>query len=207
MASLRSYLVSQFHRPRGPLGALAGQVLARRPSNVERNRWTVDLLGIRAADRVLELGFGPGLSIARAAALASEGKVVGIDHSRTMVRMAARRNARAIRAGRVELRCASFADLGGDEEPYDRIFAVNSFQFSDDPRGTLAAIRRLLRPGGTFAITFQSRKPGASDEDSRRGGEECAKQMREAGLVDVRVEILPLEPVCAVCVLGREPAP
>lgn len=133
MKSLRKTLVGQFHRPHGLLGALAGQILARRPSNVARNRWTVELLDVQPRDRVLELGFGPGLSIALAAERAPEGRVVGLDHSRSMLRAASRRNARALREGRVELHCASFTQLPDFAEPFDRIFAVNALQFSEDP--------------------------------------------------------------------------
>src|SRR6266508_778465 len=103
MSTIRSAIVQQFGRPSGPLGVLAGLIMRMRPSNRLRNLRTVELLDIRSDDRVLEVGFGPGLAVARAAALASAGNVVGIDHSELMLRQASRRNAEAIRAGRVEL--------------------------------------------------------------------------------------------------------
>lgn len=37
-------LYRQFERPHGAMGALAGFVMSHRPSNRERNRWTVDLI-------------------------------------------------------------------------------------------------------------------------------------------------------------------
>lgn len=202
---LRRAIVSQFHRPRGPLGHLAGWILARRPSNRERNRWTVELLDIQPKDRVLELGCGPGVSIGWAALRARDGHVVGLDHSETMVAMARRRNRSAIREGRVSIVCGSFADLSRLDGPFDRIFAVNAFQFAEDPRRLLHALLGLLEPGGTLATTFQSRRPGATDADVRRAGEERARLFVESGLRDVRMELLPLRPVCAVCVLGNAP--
>lgn len=36
----------QFHKPTGFLGRIAGWILANRPSNIERNRWTVDQLEV-----------------------------------------------------------------------------------------------------------------------------------------------------------------
>jgi ketosteroid isomerase-like protein len=48
--------VRQFRRPEGPLGRLAGWIMAARPSNRSRSRATVALLDIGAGDRVLELG-------------------------------------------------------------------------------------------------------------------------------------------------------
>jgi SAM-dependent methyltransferase len=60
-------VVRQFGKPTGTWGALAGFVMSRRQSNRQRNDWTLDLLDIRPSDRVLELGFGPGLGIRGAA--------------------------------------------------------------------------------------------------------------------------------------------
>ncbi len=57
------YLVSQFGNPRGLVGRLAGEFMARRPSNRARNLWTVDLLELRPHHRVLEIGYGPGFAI------------------------------------------------------------------------------------------------------------------------------------------------
>ncbi|MFC7105337.1 hypothetical protein ACFQQB_35850 [Nonomuraea rubra] len=53
-------LVGQFHRPRGAVGRVVGWVMAHRSSNRRRNLWVASLLGVRPADRILEVGFGPG---------------------------------------------------------------------------------------------------------------------------------------------------
>lgn len=202
---LRRRIVDQFHRPRGALGLLAGWVLARRPSNRERNAWTVDRLEIAPHHRVLELGFGPGLAVELCARRAIHGQVVGVDHSETMLRMATRRNRRAVAEGRVVLHAAPFdalPDLGG---PFDRILAVNAVQFARDPQALLVDLGGRLRPGGWIAVTFQSRRPGATSADSRKGGAEIADALSRVGFDAVRTETLPMEPVAAVCVLGRRP--
>jgi SAM-dependent methyltransferase len=204
--TLRRILVAQFRRPSGPLGVLAGWVMARRSSNRARSLWSVELLDVRPGQRVLELGCGPGVALAALAQRAAGGKVIGLDHSPTVLRQARRRNARAIRAGRVELFEGSYLALpagvaqGG---PFDRILAVNSLQFADTPEPLLRSLREALRPGGRLAVTFQSRRSGASDADSRRGGEELARKLAAAGFRAVRTERLPLEPACAVCVIGE----
>jgi ubiquinone/menaquinone biosynthesis C-methylase UbiE len=68
--------------------------------NWRMNRWSVALLNIQPAEHVLEVGFGPGLSIRRAAKAAAW--VAGIDHSPAMLAEATRRNRAAIQAGRVD---------------------------------------------------------------------------------------------------------
>src|SRR5687768_17859149 len=103
-------VVGQFHRPRGLGGRAAGWVMATRGSNRERNVWAVQLLDVQPEDRVLELGFGPGVAIRELAKRADRGLVCGLDHSEVMVSQAIRRNRAAVRAGRVELRLGSATD-------------------------------------------------------------------------------------------------
>src|SRR3954452_19416185 len=79
----------QFGRPKGRLGRIAGISMALR--NGEANRWALDLAAVAPADRVLDLGCGPGVGIAEAAARATEGFVAGVDPSPAVVRPAARR--------------------------------------------------------------------------------------------------------------------
>jgi trans-aconitate methyltransferase len=200
---MRATLVAQFRRPHGVLGALAGYVMAHRASNVQRSRWTVALLAIEPTARLLELGCGPGIAIEAVARRATKGVVIGVDHSRVVLRQARRRNAAAVRAGRVQLLEASYLALPDLGEPFDAIFAVNSLQFAETPEGLLTDLRARLCPGGTLAITFQARRTGATSADSRRGGDAIAAKLRATGYEDVRLEELPLTPVSAVCVLGR----
>src|SRR5919197_5793912 len=131
--TLRSRIVAQFGRPTGIVGRLVGVVMATRTSNRERNRRTIELLQIRDADRVLEIGFGPGLAIEMAARLARSGKVVGVDHSEIMLRQASRRNRAAIAAGRVQLHLASADALPPFTEPFDKVMASNVHMFLHDP--------------------------------------------------------------------------
>src|SRR5215475_10842159 len=88
-------VIGQAHHPRGAAGRVAAWEMAHRPSNRQRSDWVVSLLGVRPADKILEIGFGPGLAIAELAR-AGAGHVYGIDHSGVMLRRAARRNATAI---------------------------------------------------------------------------------------------------------------
>src|SRR5262245_18253427 len=94
-------VVRQFRHPRGMGGKAAGWVMAHRASNRQRNTWVVSLLEVRPTDRVLEVGFGPGIAIAELSRHVGDGgHISGIDHSSVMLRQASRRNASAIAAGR-----------------------------------------------------------------------------------------------------------
>lgn len=153
-------VVGQARQPRGAAGSVEGWVFAHRPSNRQRNRWVVSLLGVRPADQVLEIGFGPGVAIAELAR-AGAGHVYGIDHSGVMVRQASKRNAAAIRAGRVTLIRASVDQIPPAlDGPFDAILAVNTLGFWPAPAQRLAELRRRLAPGGRIAIVSQPRCHG-----------------------------------------------
>lgn len=201
---VRAALIRQAHRPHGVLGRLEGLLFAYRPSNRRRNKWVVALLDVRPGDRVLEVGFGPGIAIAELARHATEGHVFGADHSEVMVRQASRRNAAAIRAGRVELIRASVDALPRFTEPLDAILAVNTAGMWPDPPQRFAELRGLLRPGGRIALVSQPRCPGATAETTARAAEELGAQLTGAGFTGLRVHTLPLTPPVA-CVIGMKP--
>jgi SAM-dependent methyltransferase len=199
--SLRANFRNQFQRPDGLLGTLAGWIMAHRPSNRARNRWTVDLMGLTPDARVLELGFGPGLSIGLAAERAYRGSVVGIDHSEVMLRQAIRRNQSWIDSGRVELRLGGM-ELLPELGVFTAIFSVNMLQFDSDRRLSVERLHQALAPDGLLATTYQPRHHGARPSDADRFAQSLSREMA-ASFHSIRIEVLPLRPVPAICVLGR----
>jgi SAM-dependent methyltransferase len=199
-------IVGQFGRPQGTAGRVAGWVMAHRPSNRQRNAWVVSLPDVQPGDRVLEIGFGPGLAIAELSRrVADQGHVDGIDHSDVMLRQVTRRNAAAIAAGQVSLRRASVDQLppalGGR---VDAILAVNSLGFWPAPAERLGELRRRLRPGGHIAIASQPRCPGATASASCNAGRTIEALLQGAGYTRTRTETLGLDPP-VVCVLAVNP--
>jgi SAM-dependent methyltransferase len=198
-------VIGQGHHPRGAAGSVTGWVFAHRPSNRQRNRWVVSLLGVQPAGRVLEIGFGPGLAVAELAR-AGAGHVYGVDHSGVMLRQASRRNAAAIRAGRVTLVNARVDQLPAAlDGPFDAILAVNSLGFWPGRAERLADLRQRLAPGGRLAIASQPRCPGATAGTSRSAAQEIEDLLRGAGFTQLRTETLPLSPP-VICVLATAPA-
>jgi SAM-dependent methyltransferase len=198
-------VIGQAHHPRGRAGRVTAWEMAHRPSNRQRNRWVVSLLDMQPSDQVLEIGFGPGLAIAELVR-AGAGHVYGIDHSGVMLRQAARRNAAAIRAGRVTLVRASVDQLPAAlDGPFDAILAVNSLAFWPAPTQRLAELRRRLAPGGRMAIASQPRCPGATADTSRSAASEIEDLLTDAGFAHLSTQTLPLNPP-VVCILGASPA-
>jgi ubiquinone/menaquinone biosynthesis C-methylase UbiE len=205
MTSVRSIVVKQFGRPRGMLGKVVGLIMRVRPSNRERNLRALMLLDIQPADAVLEVGFGPGIAIERAAELASRGKVVGIDHSEVMLRAAQRRNAPAIAAGKVELWLGSAERLPALSVRFDRVLAVNVYMFWNDPVAVLRGLRAVMKPGSAILLALQPRKAGATNDDAQAAAERMATALTGAGFENVRIEILEMAPVNTACVLALSP--
>jgi SAM-dependent methyltransferase len=201
---LERALRSQFQRPSGFWGRAAGALMAHRSSNRTRNVWAAELLEVRPDDRVLEIGFGPGIAIKELSARAPDGYVCGLDHSALMVRQAARRNAKAVRRGQVDLRLGSVDELPDFDAPFDKVLAVNVSGFSDGPAERLENLRRVTSRGGRIALAFQPRGPGATDEAATTAGQEFVTKLRDAGFSQVRLETLKLKPA-VVCALGVNP--
>jgi len=98
----RELLLRMFGRPKGFLGRLGGLIMAR--VNRDAAAQVIKLLGIRPDDKVLEVGFGPGVGIQLLLERITGGWVAGVDQSQEMIRQAAARNSSALRKRRVDLR-------------------------------------------------------------------------------------------------------
>ena len=194
----------QFHRPAGMLGRAVGWIMANRPSNIQRSRWTVDLLNLHAGEHVLEIGFGPGLAIEQAARLVPGGRVVGIDHSALMMKQARHRNRSAIEAGVVDLKLGGLELLPLLGEKFDKVFSVNVLQFLGDRAEAIQAIRSVLKPNGLIATTLQPRNLGARAEDAHAFARKLSQEMIDGNFHEVTVKELDLKPVPAVCVIARK---
>jgi ubiquinone/menaquinone biosynthesis C-methylase UbiE len=162
-------LFRQFGGPEGALlGRLAALLMARK--NGPSNRWVVDLLEIRPDDRVLDVGFGPGLALALAAERALRGLVCGLDHSALMVRRAGRRLHHAIAAGRVEVREGSVLALPFPDASFTRALSVNSLQFWPSAEQGLGEIARVLERDGRLVLGLRMQQEGVGRFDRRRHG-------------------------------------
>jgi ubiquinone/menaquinone biosynthesis C-methylase UbiE len=195
-------LRDQFAKPTGMIGTLVGYALAIK--NRERSEWVFSMLDLNSADRVLEIGFGPGADIARASRAAAF--VAGVDHSDVMLRQASQRNRDAIRDRRVDLRLGVAGQLPFPDSEFDCVFAINSAQFWKDSVKTFTELKRVLKPDGRVLLAVQPRNKGATEETARQVGFGIAKALTTAGFQDVHCEFKEMRPVSTACVLGRSTA-
>jgi len=202
---VRSFITKQFGNPSGLLGRFIGNRMAR--GNVYDAQWTISLLNIQPHHRILEIGFGPGVSTQMASAKASKGFVAGIDHSETMVQAANQRNANAIRSGRMELKQGDVTALPYPDQSFDIVYSLHSIYFWQNPVDCLKEIKRVLKPDGLLAITIQPKDKWNPRVDSTimtlYFGKDLAALFSDAGYRNVRVEFSPPENKRFLeCILG-----
>lgn len=181
----------QFGRPEGPLGHLAGWIMAR--ENVRANRLVVERLQIGPDDHVLEVGCGPGVALRAASERADRGLVVGIDPSLVMVGQARSRLRRSIRAGRCDVQCAPAEALPFPPASFTRAFTINTIDHWDSIPEGFEELSRVLAPAARLGIAQRRQRAeagrdplghGASADDIR----ELCERLAGLGFREVRVE-------------------
>lgn len=128
---------ARYDKSLGPLGRPVPRMLEL----VER--------AVRGRDRVLELAAGTGLvtpTLAKAAA-----QVVATDYAEAMVKALSAR-VRSAGADNVECRQADIYALPFEPGSFDAVVAANVLHLVPDLDGALAAIRRVLAPGGVIVV-------------------------------------------------------
>lgn len=142
-------------------------------------------LAVAPEDHLLELGVGSGRLLSEVAARATRGHVVGVEPAPTMVRHAARRNARFVAEGRVSLHCGSSADLRAwPDARFDKVYGVHVTYFWREPERDLAQVARVLRPGGLLVLGYWPEEAAPP----RTSVAELEARLRAAGLGRVQTE-------------------
>ena len=153
---------SQWACPHGPLGRLAGMLMER--GNADINALAIEALEIEPGDAVLELGFGPGASLAAIGGLVGDGFVAGVEPSKLMIRRASSRLKHDISAGRVELKEGTSSSIPYPAAQFDRVVTVNTIYFWDEPQADFREMRRVTKVGGRLVVVLRAMN---SDEGAR----------------------------------------
>jgi ubiquinone/menaquinone biosynthesis C-methylase UbiE len=150
-------------------------------------------LDLKPTDRVLEVGFGHGRTIERAASMVPKGLVVGIDASEEMLQMATRRCRRLIDQDRVRLTLGDSAHVPHPDQFFDKGYAIHTIYFWDDPKLHLRELYRVLRDGARFVLGFHPKgEEGTADFPetvySFYTSDQVLHLLQAAGFADARVE-------------------
>ncbi len=117
-----------------------------------------DRLGLRSGDRVLDLGCGFGRHAFEAARRGAE--VVALDAGRDEVEGVVATFLAMYEAGELDPEAVHTGAVQGDalalpfpDGAFDRVICSEVLEHIPDDRGAMAELARVLRPGGTMAIT------------------------------------------------------
>jgi cyclopropane fatty-acyl-phospholipid synthase-like methyltransferase len=153
---IREFIASQFKRPTGLLGIWSSnQMVKNNQKNYDRLIMDLDL---QPQDKLLEIGYGPGIGIRIIAERCSTCTVHGIDFSQLMYKRASKYNKRFIDAGRVSLQYGDFLQVPVTYDDYNKIFCLNVVYFWNELKEPFTNIFSSLKKGGSFHMYMADEK-------------------------------------------------
>ena len=147
------FIARQSACPSGIFGRLLARIMSFE-TDIE-NEMTLRFLELKPEDHVLEIGFGHGKTIKKAAGLVPHGFVAGVDVSPLMVRIAGERNRHFLRQGRVQIKLGDGSHIPYSDSVFDKCFSVHSLYFWPEPVEALKEIHRVLKSEGLFLLCFR----------------------------------------------------
>ena len=157
-------ILEQCRRPSGWLGRFTLWRMNLSHSRV--TDWGLAHIAVDKRDTVLDVGCGGGATVGKLASMAAEGKVYGVDHSETSVAAAAKRNARWVEIGRVEIRQGSVSHLPFTNSMFDVVTAVETHFFWPNLASDMREVLRVMKPGGRLIIIAEIYK-GANTRSAK----------------------------------------
>ena len=146
----RSAPVNQCSKPRGWLGRFTLWRMNSSHSNL--TDWGLEHISIENHHTVLDVGCGGGRTVSKLAAIATRGKVYGVDYSEESVAASKRTNAHWIALGRVKIRYGSVSHLPFSDGTFDLVTAVETHFWWPNLPGDMREVFRVLKPGGTLVL-------------------------------------------------------
>jgi ubiquinone/menaquinone biosynthesis C-methylase UbiE len=193
---LTLWMIRQVRKPTGWLGRRVVRAMGH--GHASMTDWGLQQVIIPPNATILDIGCGAGFAVRKLAAMACDGKVVGLDFSSTSVAVARDTNAQLIAAGRVNIEQGSVAALPFPDCTFDVVTAMETHYYWPDLPANVREVRRVLKPGGSFVLIAETYRGGPfrflyalvmpllraaylSDEEHRN-------LLAEAGLVDVTTQ-------------------
>ena len=151
----KKFIGSQFKKPTGLFGLFTSNLMIK--GNRGKYESVINDLNIQSNDRILEIGYGPGLGINLIAERCNSCTIHGIDFSGLMYKRATRLNKKYIDDKKATLLLGDFLTMKIGTDEYDKIFCLNVVYFWDELQQPFAKINSLLKKGGMFCFYMAHR--------------------------------------------------
>lgn len=159
---VREYIDNHYSNPKGLIGMYIGEKMVRQ--HKPETHWTIQLLDIKQDETILELGCGAGYAMKLLLEQSNVKLIVGLDISKSVLRLAAFRNRKNIKIGRVKLVKNEVSHMKFPEFSFNKVFSVHSVYFWEDKQKSIMEIYRVLKPEGTVVLTLSDGKNGVTSE-------------------------------------------
>jgi ubiquinone/menaquinone biosynthesis C-methylase UbiE len=146
----RDVPVNQCSKPTGWLGKIT--LWRMNASHSKLTDWGLEQIPVENDYTILDVGCGGGRTVSKLAAIATLGKVYGIDFSEESVTATKRTNAQWIDLGRVEVRQGTVSELPFADGIFNLITAVETHFWWADLPNDMREVLRVLKPGGTLIV-------------------------------------------------------
>jgi ubiquinone/menaquinone biosynthesis C-methylase UbiE len=195
----RNVPINQCSQPSGWLGRL--NLWRMNKSHSKLTDWGLGHVSIQSRDTILDIGCGGGRTVSKLAAIATQGRVVGVDYSETSVEKSRKMNVKWIDTGRVEIRQGSVSQLPFPDNTFDLVTAVETHFWWPDLPNDLREVFRAIKAGGGLILIAEVYK-GANtpiarhlEQQSARIGlqlltaEEHRELLANAGFSDIQINL------------------
>jgi ubiquinone/menaquinone biosynthesis C-methylase UbiE len=211
-AGFAVYVLNQVRKPSKWLGRFFLWIMNK--SHSALTDWGLKHVQIQENFSILDVGCGGGRTIEKLAAIATRGKVCGVDYANGSVAASRATNAQLIESGRVEIKQASVSHLPFPDNTFDLITAVETQYYWPDLANDMREVLRVLRPAGTFIVIAESYKNGKYSKlhgpvmKLLRSSSLSVTEQRElfasAGYTDIQISEEPTKGW--ICATGKKPA-
>ena len=201
MSNSKSATVDEQMRREFNQWAEAGRGEEMEQHHISITQQTLELMGLKPEQRVLDLGCGAGwasrLLAQRVGGGERPGQVIGLDVSDEMIRIA-RANSTAF--DNLMFVVGSAQQIPWEENFFDKVLSVESFYYYGDQEGALSELFRVLAPRGELYILINLYRDNHYslrwvDElkvpVQVRSEEEYIELLKESGLEEVRAMRIP----------------
>jgi cyclopropane fatty-acyl-phospholipid synthase-like methyltransferase len=183
---LKEFIAAQFKKPSGLFGLFSSNIMIK--GNKAHYERLIKDLDLQPDDKLLEIGYGPGVGINMIARACGSCTIHGIDFSKLMYRRARKYNKLYIDNDAMVLQQGDFLRTAVVSNEYDKIFCLNVVYFWNDLEEPFKKVLSLLKTGGLFHIYMANKdalKKAPDTVFNKHSIEQVIEALKSAGFKNV----------------------
>lgn len=146
----------QLRKPSGFFGKIVSAMMIKWNRNCYER--LIGDLKIEPNDKLLEIGYGPGIGINLILNSYDSCSIFGIDYAELMYQKATKRNKQFVNSNRAKLMFGDFLETEIDIRDFDKVFCLNVVYFWDNLQKPFGKVNSLLKDNGLFCIYMDSKE-------------------------------------------------